>query len=169
MKAKKKKPAKMVGAKLRKKAAGPVMPENGNKGSTTGVTTGLAISAFWNRILGANAAAKKKLTDPQLAQAVRKEFPRRESVQPVGRVRSFFNRGVQGYGNPPGTNVRGSKKESFAYDAKGRVTTSTDWGQERKPSKKLSAVAKARAKKIWAKKKAAPKKKGGKIKLKKAA
>lgn len=169
MKAKKKTAGKTATEKPAKRTLASRPGKKGD-GKTTGLLTGKGVSEFWNAILAANALSKKKLVDSQLAALVKKEFPGRKIVQPVGRVRSFFNRGVQGYGNPPGKNVRETKKESFAYTPAGDVTKSVDWGFDRKTSKKLSAVAKKRALKAWAKRKRkTAKKPAGKMKIKKAA
>ena len=140
-----------VKVKGKKKAAKPAVDDS-KIGKTVGVKSGACVSETWNAVLIGNAKAKK--TDVSLLKTMKAEFPGRKKFQPVGRIRSFFNRGVQGFGNPPGTNVRGTGKESFAYDANGKKTDSTDWGQDRKPSAALSKLAKKRAAEQWGKKKA---------------
>lgn len=151
-------------------------------GHTIGVKSGKGVSDTWSALLRANA--KDKLTDDQLVSRMKKEFPKRKEFQPVGRIRNFYNRGVQGYGNPPGTNINKTAKKSVPYDAKGKETSNSDWGRDRKKDPKLAKLARRRALQQWASghgktgkkkgKKAAAKKKkkpasiktGGKIKLK---
>jgi len=157
MKVAKKKPAKKTAPT--KPAGEPV------SGLTVGKTTGLGVAAFWSKLLADNG--KRKLTDERLTKAFRKEFPDREIAQPVGRVRSMYNRGILGYGNPPGKVVKGTPKQSYAYDAEGEVTTSSAWDTGRKPNPACVAAGAERAAKRWGKK-AKPKGKGGKIKVKRA-
>lgn len=133
--------------KAMKKAAAVTKPAG--KGYAVGRTSGLSVSAFWSKLLADNGKAKQ--TDKQLAKTFAKEFPAREIVQPVGRVRSMYNRGILGYGNPPGKAVKGTPKQSYAYDADGNVTTSAAWDTGRKPNPNCVKAGAARAKKRWAK------------------
>jgi hypothetical protein len=141
MKMKKKKKA----AAVVESSASAVVKER--HGKTIGVTSKLGVSDTWSMLFRQNA--KKRLTDEQLLARMKKEFPRRKKFQPVGRVRNFYNRGVQGYGNPAGTNITKTKK-SVPYDAKGRETKNSDWGKDRKKNPNMVKLARKRALKQWA-------------------
>lgn len=158
----KKKAVKKAAAVESKKVQGHI------KGFNSGKTSGLSVAAFWTKLFTDNF--RKKLTDAALASAFKAEFPKREAVTAVARHRSWFNRGAQGYGNGA---PRAEGKRSEAYDKKGNITAG-DWGDKsKKPNKKLSAIAKARALKMWAKKRkegsAGPKKSAAASKPAKAA
>lgn len=126
-------------------------------GHTIGVNSGKGVSETWSALLRANV--KRKLTDEQITRKMKKEFPKRSYLQPVGRIRSFYNRGIQGFGNPTGSNLRGTAKESVAYDANGEPTANSMWGRDKKVNPARSKAAKKRAQKQWSKRKPAKKKK----------
>lgn len=156
----KKKPKKpKAGAEIREESIG----------RSVGVATGLSVSEYWSKLFVSNS--HKRLSDPELVELFRKEFPRRQKVQPVGRVRSFYNRGLQGFGNPPGMKL-GPGKRSKAYE-NGEPTRRAYWGEERPDPARSESQRKA-AKKAWKRRrgvaKANPPKKPAKVfKLKKPA
>lgn len=164
-----------MGLKIRKakakvkKSKGKSKPASGSKkkkadadkvGLSLGKTTGMGVTEFWNKLLGANE--RKKLTDAKLVKAFKEEFPRRELVQPVGRVRSFYNRNTLGFGDNSGKTRRGTPRQSFAYDKHGEITIYTDWGFDRPKNPANVKAGALRAAKRWGKKPV--KKKGLKIK-----
>ncbi len=120
------------------------------RGLSIGKETGMGVTEYWNKLLTANY--RKKLTDDQLVKTFRKEFPRREIVQPIGRVRNFFNRNILGYGDNSGKNRRGTPKQSYAYDKDGKESFYTNWETGRKKNPAKVKAGKLRAKKRWAKK-----------------
>jgi hypothetical protein len=83
-------------------------------GDTVGKVHGLGVVQTWNKLLKENV--KAKLTDDQLAEKMLDEFPKRKTMQPVGRIRSWYNHGRYNLG-------LGDDKvmdpKSTAYDEKG--------------------------------------------------
>lgn len=135
--------------KQRVKAVGAVKRSGGEKvgdGKNRGLKTGLNVAQYWSKLFKENAKARK--TDLHLTRAFNAEFPKRGYCQPVGRLRSFFNRGINGYGY--GENIRGRETESVPYDSKGKKTTETVWSSGKKPSAKRSKLAKKAAALGWA-------------------
>jgi hypothetical protein len=82
-------------AKAERKTTGP----RGTRGMT-GTTTGLGIIAFQNRLLDKNY--KAKLTDEELAEAMREEFPAAipYTTKHVAGIRSSYNTGNHGNDKP---------------------------------------------------------------------
>ena len=165
---------KVKSKKLKKSATKAASKGSGGDGRLRGKKSGLNVSEWWNKAFRVNP--KTKLTDAELLSKYKAEFPDR-TPQPVGRMRSFYNRGLSGLG----TAGERAKVQSVAYDKKGAVTAS-DWTPCHKPDKKKSKIAKERALKGWRKKSrkprvdsvrgvahvAAGKKKSASIKAKKA-
>lgn len=105
---------KKVTKKTTKKKAA-TNEQAGEAGYNYGKTTKLRVMAFWQHLLVNNF--KKKLSDSQLEREFKKEFPKREKVQKVQLVRSWFNTGRYGLGY--GDMVKaGSAKQprSIAYE-----------------------------------------------------
>lgn len=63
-------------------------------GRLTGLVTGLRITAFFQRLFDANHS--DKLSDAELAQRVRAEFPNRDKLQTISMWRSYYNSGLHG-------------------------------------------------------------------------
>ena len=85
-----------------------------------------------------------------------KEFPNKDKMQPVGRVRSWYNTGRYGFGNGDNTKNDDAHR-SVGYDAEGN------------PKRGGGLEAAREAKKAKAAKKPAKKAKAAKAKAKKAA
>lgn len=87
-------------------------------GRPLGVTTGLPIRMYWCLLFQQNEKAPKakKMTNEQIAAAMKKEYPGRDSAvfDSVAYVRRQFNQGILTRGMKP-------KYESHAYDAEGNV------------------------------------------------
>lgn len=75
-------------------------------GLNVGLKSGLQVHAFWGLVLGQQA--KAKLNDAELESVVAVEFPKRDKVQPAGRLRAWYNCGTYAaMGLAPG-GVRGT-------------------------------------------------------------
>lgn len=102
-------------AKAKKKSTG----RGGKPGRPKGTTTGLPIQAAWVHIFEQNRKApkKKRLTDDQISEWMKKEFPGRKSkvFDMVNSVRTKFNKGGLTKGEVP-------KVESVPYDEDGNIT-----------------------------------------------
>lgn len=107
-----------------------------------GTKSGLGITATWNKYLEANA--KKKLTDEQLYDAMMEEFPGKEKMQPVARVRSWYNTGRYGFGKGPDVRLEDDDR-SVAYGEDGEIRRRAKAEVEEveeKPAKKEKAKTK---------------------------
>jgi hypothetical protein len=92
--------------------------KRGTPGYTYGMNWGLNLAGTWSRILKENK--KKKLTDDQILQLMRKEFPYRKSFARVSQIRYFYNVGRAAYGY--GDNRPMSERDrSVAYSEDGRA------------------------------------------------
>lgn len=151
IKGKKASSSKKAAAKKSPKSEGPT------PGFTVGLESGLGVTDTWNKYLKANGKAKQseRKTDDDLAKAIAKEFPKREKVQPVGRVRSWYNNGRYGFG------LNGKKMpladRSVAYDDDGNVMSRRAGGFGKKATAKKAVVKKAKPK-VAARKRATVKK-----------
>lgn len=137
---------KKTGKKSKESAAKPTkLSDSARAGRVEGKKSGLNVSGWWNKMFRANA--KAKLTDKELLSAFKIEFPKR-TPQPVGQVRSFFNRSISGFGSGDG---KRQTTLSIAYDKDGKETPS-DWTRTTKPNPKRAKMAQERALKGWKKK-----------------
>jgi len=114
----------------------------GVPGLNVGLKSGVGVTATWNKLLGENV--KAKLTDEQLQAAFKKDFPQRDYLQPIGRVRSFYNTGRYGFGKGEGVRLEGADR-SVAYDENGEPIKRQPFGKPAKPAAK-KAKPKARRK-----------------------
>lgn len=119
-------------------------------GKNTGLRSGLRIGEAWGVLFTSNH--KEKATDSDLLEVIKAEFPQRKKFQPVARLRSFFNRGLNNVVDPNGDR-KAPAVRSVAYDSEGNETRVVDWGKS-KPDPKRSKIAKLRAMKSWAKRNA---------------
>ena len=107
-------------------------------GRPLGITTGLPIRMYWILLAQRNEAApkNKKMTDEQIADALRKEYPGRDSAvfDAVQYVRRQFNAGVLTRGMKP-------KWTCYKYDAEGNRVEGRGNGDAKKgtPAKKKDA------------------------------
>lgn len=120
-------------------------------GYSVGLKSKIGVTATWNKYFMANF--KSRLTDDQLTDAMLAEFPKRETVQPVPRVRSWFNSGKYGFGvlgiegaNPD--DKRDGDEKSIAYgEDKKPIRKSEEEKAAEKEKEKKAKVAEKKAEK----------------------
>lgn len=142
--------------KSTKKEAAPKAEKKSTKevGKAVGVTSGLGVVAFWNKLLKANS--KAKLTDAELEAAMKEEFPKRDYFQPVGRIRSWFNAGKYALGYEADEKLeKEDPRRSVGYDEDGKVVKRANPFQKKAESDEPGKVAKKKVVKKVAKKAAA--------------
>jgi hypothetical protein len=106
-------------------------------GRTLGITTGLPVFGFWAYFFPKNekASKKDKLTDEQITEFVRAEFPGRknEVFDHIPGIRRNYNNGMFTKGIPP-------KVHSNRYDAEGNVVPSRPYRRLPESSPNRGAV-----------------------------
>lgn len=100
-------------------------------GSTKGLTTGLPITHYWELLFSVNELLPKarKLTDPEIALMVEKEFPKRRTSKHITRQYLKHKRDKYNCGQLTGKKRPHPTARSHEYNEKGQAIKS----RSRKP------------------------------------
>lgn len=144
------------------KAQAPKAEKEARSGVNIGKTSGLRVMAYQDHTFAINDKPERRLTDEELAQDWRNEFPNSRAVQNgritadmVRAVRRLYNSGTGGHGTP------GTEHTSHPYVLDGKNRVKSVYRRERKekdaPETKTTAAdtKKVKAAKTTAKSKAA--------------